>query len=155
MINMPKFETEWQRFEALSASRLYELLRFRQTIFVVEQGSPYPDLDGLDHGAWHLLLRMEGQLGGYLRFIPRSGPPPHVRIGRVAVASHLRRRGLGRRLMQEALLFCRERCPAQDIALDAQAYLVPFYRRFGFEIASEPYDDFGVVHVEMRLRPTV
>jgi ElaA protein len=148
LTTMPKITTEWQRFEQLSADMLYEVLRFRQSIFVVEQRSPYADLDGLDQEAWHLLLRSEGELAGYLRLIPMP-----IRIGRVAVASHVRRRGLGRRLMEEGLRFCRERYPAQNIILAAQLNLVPFYSSFGFAVISEPYDDFGVMHVEMRTRP--
>ena len=143
---MPKIVTQWQRFDQLSPAALYEVLRFRQSIFVVEQRSPYPDLDGRDQGAWHLLLRAEGALAGYLRLMQVP-----VRIGRVAVAADLRRRGLGRRLMEEALLFCRERYPGLLVALNAQAHLVPFYRGFGFEPTGEPYDDFGVMHVEMRM----
>ena len=145
---MPEIATEWQRFEQLSADKLYELLRFRQGIFVVEQGSPYPDLDGLDRSAWHLLLRVDGTLAGYSRLIA-----PPVRIGRVAVAAPLRGRRLGRRLMEEALSFCRERYPAQDIVLAAQLDLASFYESFDFAVISEPYDDFGVMHVEMSLRP--
>ncbi len=148
LTTMPKITTEWQRFEQLSANALYGVLRFRQSIFVVEQSSPYPDLDGLDQDASHLLLRAEGELAGYLRLVPMP-----VRIGRVAVASHLRRRGLGRKLMEEALRFCGELYPAQDIVLAAQLNLVPFYESFGFGVTSDPYDDFGVMHVEMRLRP--
>src|SRR5216683_2212257 len=97
--SMPEITTEWQRFETLMAGELYELLRFRQNIFVVEQRSLYLDLDGLDAGAWHLAARVEGEPAGYLRLIPMAGPPPLVRIGRVAVAPSLRRRGLGRMLM--------------------------------------------------------
>jgi len=146
---MPEIATEWQRFEQLSAAKLYELLRFRQGIFVVEQGSPYPDLDGLDQSAWHLLLRVDGTLAGYSRLIP-----PPVRIGRVAVAAPLRGRGLGRRLIEEALLFCRAQYLGVPVGLTAQAHLVPFYRGFGFEPIGEPFNDFGVAHVEMKLLHT-
>jgi ElaA protein len=149
---MPEITTEWQRFEALTAGELYELLRFRQNIFVVEQRSPYPDLDGLDANAWHLVARTEGELAGYLRLIPRPGPPPTLRIGRVAVSPSLRRCGLGRMLMEKALVFYRNHYPLQPIALGAQLPLVPFYESFGFAAISEPYDDFGVAHVEMVLR---
>src|SRR5947208_1066581 len=114
---MPKTIMEWQRFEQLSTETLYRVLRFRQEIFVVEQRSPYPDLDGLDQAAWHLLLQVEGTLAGYLRLIAMPGPPPAVRIGRVAVAPDLRRRRLGRRLMAEALRFCDERYPALNLVL--------------------------------------
>ena len=150
MTTMPEVAIEWQRFEELTPDKLYELLRFRQAIFVVEQGSPYPDLDGLDQGAWHLPLRLDGELAGYLRLIPA---PPAVRIGRVAVASHFRRRGLGRRLMEEALLFYRAQYPGLPIVLTAQTHLVPFYRSYGFEPTGAPFDDFGVAHVAMELRP--
>jgi ElaA protein len=146
MTSMPEAATEWQRFDQLTADGLYELLRFRQGIFIVEQESPYPDLDGLDQNAWHLLLRMEGELAGYLRLMQMP-----VRIGRVAVAPHLRGRGLGRRLIEEALGFCRERYAAQEIVLAAQLDIAPFYESFGFAVTSEPYDDFGVRHVEMKL----
>jgi ElaA protein len=149
---MPEITTEWQRFEVLTAGELYELLRFRQNIFVVEQRSPYPDLDGLDANAWHLVARTEGELAGYLRLIPIPGPPPTLRIGRVAVSPSLRRCGLGRMLMEKALVFYRKHYPLQPIALGAQRPLVPFYESFGFAAISEPYDDFGVAHVEMVLR---
>jgi ElaA protein len=146
--SMPEAVTKWQRFDQLTVDGLYELVRFRQGIFVVEQESPYPDLDGLDQHAWHLLLRMEGELAGYLRLMQMP-----VRIGRVAVAPHLRGRGLGRRLIEEALGFCREHYAAQEIVLAAQLDIAPFYASFGFAVASEPYDDFGVRHVDMILRP--
>jgi ElaA protein len=150
---MPQITTEWRRFDELTAGQLYELLRFRQSIFVVEQASAYPDLDGLDQGAWHLVARLAGELIGYLRLTAIAGPPPIVRIGRVAVSPSLRRGGLGRMLMEKALILCRERLPLQAIALGAQVPLVPFYESFGFAATSEPYDDFGVAHVEMMLRP--
>jgi ElaA protein len=147
---MPEIVTEWQRFEQLSADKLYELLRFRQGIFVVEQGSPYPDLDGLDQDAWHQLLLVKGELTGYLRLVPAA---LQVRIGRVAVAAPLRARGLGRRLIEEALRFCSERYPGLPVVLTAQAHLVALYRSFGFEPTGEPFDDFGITHVDMELRP--
>jgi ElaA protein len=145
---MPKITTQWQRFEQLSAAALYEILQFRQKIFVVEQSSPYPDLDSLDHDAWHLLLRVEGDLAGYLRLVPA----PTLRIGRVAVAASLRCCGLGHRLVEEALRFCRELSPNQTVVLAAQQELVAFYESFGFAVCSKPYDDFSVTHVEMSLR---
>jgi ElaA protein len=150
---MPEITTQWRRFDELTAGELYGLLRFRQSIFVVEQASAYPDLDGLDRGAWHLAARLAGELIGYLRLTPITGQPPIVRIGRVAVSPSLRRGGLGRMLMKKALILCRERFPLQAVVLGAQIPLVPFYESFGFAASSKPYDDFGVAHVEMVLRP--
>lgn len=149
MTSMPEVAMEWQSFDQLTADKLYELLRFRQGIFVVEQASPYPDLDGHDKGAWHLLLCIDGALTGYLRLIPAPSP---VRIGRVAVAASMRGRGLGRMLMEESLLFYRSQYSALPVLLTAQAHLVPFYRSYGFEPIGAPFDDFGVAHVTMELR---
>jgi ElaA protein len=149
MGSMPKLALEWQRFEEFSAPALYRLLRFRQQIFVVEQRSPYPDLDGLDFAAWHLRLLADGELAGYLRLVPS----PAARLGRVAVAGSLRGRGLGRRLMREALSFCHEHYPGQPIALTAQLHLLRFYEEFGFAATAEPFDDFGVPHINMRRPP--
>jgi ElaA protein len=152
LTRMPKITTGWRRFDDLSPLTLYEVLRFRQDIFVVEQSSPYPDLDSLDQEAWHLLLHSDSVLAGYLRLRPMPGPPPLVSIGRVAVALHLRRRGLGRRLIQDALRLQHRRYPTHEPVLAAQADLVRFYQSFGFAAVSEPYDEYGVMHVEMRMR---
>lgn len=144
----PEITSQWRRFEELSPAALYELLQFRQQIFVVEQASPYADLDGHDQDARQLLLSADDALVGCLRVVPS---PTEIRIGRVAVAAGRRRRGLGRRLMAEALSFCRERWPGRPVALAAQLYLVSFYESLGFAATGAPYDDCGVPHVEMRL----
>ena len=153
-----RITSEWRRFDELSAAALYELLRLRQQVFVVEQGSPYPDLDGLDQRAHHLLLEGHRTLCGCLRLLPPAGDGPAVhspvvRIGRVCVVRHLRRQGLARRLMEEALAFCHEHHPSHAVALSAQLELVPFYERYGFVAIGDPYDDFGIPHTEMRLLP--
>jgi ElaA protein len=137
---------QWRRFDEFSPAQLYEMLAFRQAIFVVEQRSAYRDLDGRDQAALHLLSRREGAIAGYLRLIPAAA---QVRIGRIAVAVPLRGRGLGRLLMAAALEKCRENFAGLPVALAAQAYLVPFYAGFGFAVVGAPYDDYGVPHVEM------
>ncbi|HUC12547.1 MAG TPA: GNAT family N-acetyltransferase, partial [Stellaceae bacterium] len=150
---VPGITTEWRRFDDLTVSTLYELLRLRQQIFVVEQHSAYPDLDGLDKSALHLLLAAEGTLAGCLRLLPPADAASPARIGRVAVAARWRGNGLGRRLMADALSFCRDHHAERAIGLSAQLYLVPFYRSFGFGEIGTPYDDFGVPHIDMRLLP--
>ena len=113
---------QWYRFGELSPAVLYEVLRFRQAIFVVEQGCAYPDLDGLDQRAEHLLLRVDGELAGCLRLIPFPDEP-RVKLGRVAVAEPRRGRGLARRLMLEALARCRRDYAEWAVTLTGQTYL--------------------------------
>ncbi|HWB50510.1 MAG TPA: GNAT family N-acetyltransferase [Stellaceae bacterium] len=145
---------EWRRWDELSTAALYELLQFRQAIFVVEQASPYPDLDGRDSEARHLLLRRDGLLIGYLRLIApdETDHRPLVRIGRVSVAADERGHGHARRIMAEALRLAAELYPAHDIEIGAQTYLEAFYRGFGFTPSSSPYDDFGIPHIDLILR---
>jgi predicted GNAT family N-acyltransferase/very-short-patch-repair endonuclease len=139
---------EWYRFDDFSAALLYEALRFRQAIFVVEQRCAYPDLDGLDQRAQHLLLRSDGTLAGYLRLIVFPDET-RIAIGRVAIAAPWRGRGFARRLMEEALARCRQDYPDCTVTLSAQTYLVRFYETLGFRATSAPYDDYGVPHVDM------
>jgi ElaA protein len=139
---------DWCKFADLSTPLLYEVLRFRQAIFVVEQRCAFPDLDGLDVRAHHLLLRIDGGLAGYSRLIPHP-EAARVAIGRVAVAAPWRRQGLARRLMGTALARCRQDHPDCTVNLSAQTYLAPFYESLGFHATSPPYDDYGVPHVDM------
>lgn len=142
---------EWRGFADFPAALLYELLRFRQAIFVVEQRCAYPDLDGLDQRAQHLLLRAGDALSGCLRLIPFPGDN-RVAIGGVAVAEPLRGRGLARMLMAEALARCQRDSRNHAVTLSGQTYLVPFYESLGFAVTSAPFDDYGLPHVHMALR---
>ena len=137
---------QWQAFADFPAAELYELLRFRQAIFVVEQASPYADLDGLDQAARHLTLRAGSELVACLRLVPGGD---RVRIGRLAVAPEWRGRGVARGMMDEALAACRRDSPGRRIALSAQAYLRAFYEKLGFVAVSPEYDDFGVPNIDM------
>jgi ElaA protein len=137
----------WHQFGELPAPLLYEILHFRQAIFVVEQTSPYEDLDGRDQTAAHLLARSNDTLAGYLRTIPEEG---RIRIGRVAVAPAHRRSGLARRMMEAAFA----RFPGTAVAISAQTYLAPFYASLGFSPTSAEYDDTGVPHIDMVRSPS-
>ena len=141
----------WYGFADFSAALLYELLQFRQAIFVVEQSCAYPDLDGLDRHAQHLLLRSDGALAGCLRLIPFP-EERRIKIGRVAVAEAARGRGLARQMMIEALARCGRDYSGHAVTLSGQTYLGPFYESLGFVVTSPPYDDYGIPHVDMTLR---
>ena len=130
--------------DQLDVEQLYALLTLRVNIFIVEQRSPYPDLDGLDldPGTIHLWYQPADTPLAYLRILP--GPP--ARIGRVCTAREARGSGLGTRLMNAALA---ELGPVEAV-LDAQVQAQAMYARFGFQPEGEPFDDDGVLHITMR-----
>ena len=129
----------------LAVATLYDLLRLRVDVFVVEQACAYPELDGRDTepGTRHLWLTAAGVTTGYLRLL--DDPDGVVRIGRVVVAPSARGAGVAGRLMAAALAEAGER-PA---VLDAQAHLVRLYERHGFAVTGPEYLEDGIPHVPM------
>ena len=74
----------FREYEELTLSELYELLKLRASVFVVEQDCPYQDLDGKDSRATHLLGYQKNKLIAYSRiFRPGAFEKKHARIGRV------------------------------------------------------------------------
>lgn len=131
-------------FDDLGARTAYDVWRLRQQVFVVEQRSPYPDLDGRDHeaGTRHLLAEADGALVGYLRVLDDGDA---ARIGRVVVAPPARGRGLAARLMDTALAEIGDR----EVRLDAQTGLTGWYAGYDFEVSGPEFVEDGVAHRPM------
>lgn len=145
-------------FDALGLRELHDLLALRSRVFVVEQACPYPDIDGRDPGALHLIASdASGAIVGCARCLDPEEPDDGSRdapvsFGRLAVDPSQRSTGLGRALVAEALAVLSERWPKRDVVIGAQEHLERFYGGFGFVRITEPYDDFGILHIDMRLR---
>ena len=142
-------------FDALSLRELHDLLALRSRVFVVEQACPYPDIDGRDPGALHLIATdAAGTVVGCARCLDPDddGPDAPVAFGRLAVDPSQRSTGLGRALVAESLAVLAERWPERDVVIGAQQHLERFYGSFGFVRITESYDDFGIPHIDMRLR---
>ncbi len=147
----------WSRFDELAPGELYAVLQLRQMVFVVEQNCPYLDADGLDADAWHLrgwFPTGEGgeMLAAYVRILPPGVKYAEPSIGRVVTHPQLRRSGLGKQLMREAIRRVESVAPGMAVRIEAQCYLQRFYEEFGFAVDSAPYDEDGILHVEM-VRP--
>ena len=158
---------EWRfaRFDDLSPREIHDLYRARAAAFVVEQDCAFQDLDGVDPECWHLLGysgamppsplgegRDEGELIAYCRLVPPGVKFPEPSIGRVVTTQAARGTGRGRALMAEALACVEKLWPGRGIRIGAQHRLERFYGEFGFVTTSAPYDEDGILHVEM-LRP--
>ena len=158
-----------KHFSSLTPYELYEILRTRSEIFVVEQECAYQDIDGLDIDAVHIFcfneegrveacLRVfmkdeDGECGGAADALDASDPAtPEVReaaIGRVVTLHH--GRGLGGRILHEGVRVARELFDADKITLEAQEYAIGYYQKEGFRVVSDVFMLDGISHVKMEL----
>lgn len=144
---------QWSRFHELEPEHLYEIVRLRENVFVVEQNCPYLDADGRDPQAWHLLGWLDEdrapKLVAYARIFEPGVRYPEGSVGRVVTAPEVRRTGIGRILMGEALRRLDDLAPNRPVKIAAQRYLEKFYATFGFQPASAPYEEDGIIHIDM------
>lgn len=147
----PFDQYDWQlrEFNQLTLDELYELLRLRQEIFVVEQECYYQDLDGLDQRSVHMLVLDGDALVGYQRIFAPGVEADESVIGRIIVAASARGQGFGFELVRRGIDHCRTTYPEAGIRISAQAHLQDFYSRNGFYTVSQPKDVDGIPHVDM------
>jgi len=149
---MSSIDWRWYGWQDLDRDTLYALLRARQDVFVIEQNCPYPELDGKDAAAWHLIGTDAGTAGPILASARVFAPGDYyaeAAIGRVLTAAAGRGRGLGRAVMVECHRFVAERFGEPAVRLNGQAYLKAFYEGLGYRVVHGPYDEDGIPHYEM------
>jgi ElaA protein len=148
-----EIDWQWVRFPELRPDELYAALQLREAVFVVEQKCAYPDADGRDPQAWHLLGWLQDgdqrRLVAYARVFEPGARYVEGSIGRIVTAQEVRRSGVGKKLMAEALRRIETLAPGQPVKLAAQRYLENFYASFGFRTVSPPYEEDGIIHVDM------
>ena len=147
--DLPALRWNCSPFAELELDLLYDLLRLRAEVFVVEQDCAYQDLDGYDRQSLHLCGTEAGKLACYARITPPGIKLRCAAISRVLVSEPHRGDGIGRLLMREALSRCEQRWPEAEIGLSAQQHLAGFYASLGFQAVSAPYDDEGIPHIDM------
>ena len=134
-------------FSQLTIDELYELLRVRSEVFVVEQNCVYQDLDGDDQPSIHLWLTVEGKVVALARVCPAGTHMKEVSIGRVITTE--RGKGFGRQIMLHAIDAAIEHFNAERIDIEAQEYAKGFYEGVGFKQSSDPFMLDGIPHVKM------
>ena len=142
---------EWQikAFTQLTTLEMFELLKLRQQVFVIEQDCVYPDIDDQDKTSLHILGSNEaGGLCAYLRILPPM-TDGFVRIGRVVTSKVMRGQKIGKALMVQGIAHADKEFANHKIKISAQEHLQKFYAEFDFVTTSAPYDEDGIMHVEM------
>lgn len=132
-------------FEELSVDELYEIIKSRTEIFLLEQNIICQDLDDVDRESLHCFFRSGDRVIAYLRAY-KSGEDS-VTIGRVLTLEH--RTGLGRKLMEQSIEEIKQRFVFRKISVHAQKQAAGFYEKLGFVTVSGEFLEEGVVHVTM------
>lgn len=140
---------ETKSFDKLTLEELYEILRLRSEVFVVEQNCVFQDMDNKDQLCFHLMGWDENTLCAYTRLVPSGISYEYPSIGRVVTSTIARGGGIGKLLMENSIVAINELYGETPIRIGAQLYLKKFYESFGFTQTSEIYDEDGIDHIEM------
>lgn len=136
-------------FKELSAEELYQILRLRSEVFVVEQNCVYQDIDGKDQKAFHIIGEFEDKIVAYARIFKAGAYFDNASIGRVIVDANYRDRKWGHDLIKASILGIKDHFGESQITISAQLYLQKFYESHGFFVVGETYLEDGIPHVEM------
>lgn len=138
-----------KNFSDLTTTELYEILKVRSEIFVVEQNCIYQDLDDKDYNSLHMFFEENNQIISYLRAFYKTPSKDTVQMGRILTRTH--GQGHGRKLLEESIKLVKEKMNPKKIYIEAQKYAIGFYQKFGFKVTSDEFLEDGIPHVTMEL----
>lgn len=144
-------EISKKTFQELTLSELYNILKLRSEVFVVEQDCVYLDVDGKDEKALHIIGYSDGELAAYTRCFKPDDYFKEASIGRVVVNKSHRNKGLAHLIMEESIEAIINRYQSNQIKVSAQTYLKNFYEAHGFKKKGEEYLEDGIPHISMIL----
>ncbi len=138
-----------KKFNELNAKELYEILKSRAEIFLIEQNIHYLDMDDVDYDSLHCFFMEDDRVIAYLRAFYQNEDKTIVKIGRVLTLKH--GKGIGNDLMIQSLQTIKEKLKCEKILIDAQKHAVGFYEKFGFKTISDDFLEEEILHVVMEL----
>ena len=138
-------------FHELSPVQLYDILRLRSEVFVVEQNCVFLDMDNKDQVAMHLMIYKNEKLVAYTRLFDKGQYYAETSIGRVVVCPSSRSLKIGQYVMIESIAAIKKIFNETTIRIGAQCYLLKFYQSFGFSVNGDLYVEDGIDHIEMLL----
>ena len=117
-------------FEALSKRELYEILRLRSEVFIVEQGGRYQDLDGIDYDSIHIFEMDSQGCTGCVRVFLKEDEEDVCQIGRLVVKDRMH--GLGKELMDAAEAVALREYSCRKLFLTGRRSARGFYEKCGY-----------------------
>ena len=136
-------------FYELDTEDLYQILRLRSEVFVVEQDCVYQDIDNKDQNAIHLYYKENNEILAYTRIFKAGQYYENPCIGRVVVSKKNRGNDLGKKIMIDSIEYIKQNIKGEKIELSAQKYLDKFYKDLGFYKIGEDYLEDGIPHQRM------
>ena len=136
-------------FSELTTEELYQTLRLRSEVFVVEQDCIYQDLDNKDQKAIHLYFKENDEILAYTRIFKAGYYYENPSIGRVVVSKKNRGKDVGKKIMIDSIEYIKQNMKGKKIELSAQKYLDKFYKDLGFYKTGEDYLEDGIPHQRM------
>ena len=140
------------KYQDLGPDRLYEILKLRSEVFVVEQKCAYQDLDNKDEKALHLVGEKNNKIIAYTRIFKKGAFFKNSSIGRVLVKKKYRNKDYGRKIMTSSIEKLKKDPKEEIIEISAQKYLLKFYSELGFEKVGEEHLEDNIPHVKMILK---
>lgn len=140
-----------KNFQDLSNTEIYQILRLRSEVFVVEQECIYQDIDNKDKKAVHIFLKEKNEIIAYSRVFKEKEYFENPSIGRVVVANKRRMYGVGKKIMNISINYIKKNIKAKSIEISAQKYLKKFYSNLGFVQQGDEYLEDNIPHLRMFL----
>ena len=137
-------------FNKLTVHELYQILKLRSEVFVVEQNCVYQDLDSKDQKAWHVLGYFKNEIVAYTRLFDKNLYFDEASIGRVVISPKHRNKKWGHLLMKISIETIQTKFNTSFITISAQEYLKKFYESHQFIQTSNTYLEDDIPHIQMK-----
>jgi len=146
---IPTLNWSVKSLDEIQPLQLYSMLKLRADVFIIEQNCIYPDMDGKDEHAMHVLGFKDKEVVAYTRVFDKGGYFDKASLGRVVVKESERRFKYGHELIRQSIKAIEDNYGNQPIKISAQQYLIKFYERHGFQAVGEEYLEDGIPHIGM------
>ena len=138
-----------KKFKELTVEELYEILKLRSIVFVVEQNCVYQDIDDIDKDSYHIFMKEKNspEIKVYIRVFEKDNDT--AQIGRVVTAMDSRRKGHASNLIKKGIEIAKNEMKKNKIYLEGQVYASKLYEKLGFKIISDEFLEDGIPHYKM------